>query len=215
MNRIATLGLLTLLLAGCSGQPEKKQEAQKAVPAKLEQAPAQFRARFATSRGDFVIEVTRDWAPRGADRFYELVTSGYYNNQRFFRVRPTFVVQWGISGNPKLSQLWANMRILDDPAKQPNKRGTVAFAMAGPASRTTQVFINMADNSKTLDKTGFAVFGKVTSGMEDVVERLYSAYGEMAPRGAGPDPNMIETKGNAYLEAKFPRLDFIKKATIE
>lgn len=205
---------MILLLIGCSSQTEKKQEAQKAAP-KLEQAPAEFRAKFETSKGEFVIQVTRVWAPRGADRFYELVSSGFYDNQRFFRVRPTFVVQWGIHGNPKISQLWANMRILDDPAKQPNKRGTVAFAMAGPASRTTQVFINMADNSKTLDKSGFAVFGKVVSGMEDVVERLYSAYGEMAPRGMGPDPNKIEMEGNAYLEAKFPRLDFIRKATIQ
>ncbi|MBI4873538.1 MAG: peptidylprolyl isomerase [Acidobacteria bacterium] len=181
----------------------------------MERAPERFRAKFATSRGDFVIEVTRAWAPRGADRFYELVADGFYNNQRFYRVRPAFVVQWGINGNPKISQLWANMRILDDPVKEENRRGTVAFAKSGPASRTTQVFINMADNSKTLDSTGFAVFGRVVSGLDDVVARLYSAYGEMAPRGMGPDPNKIETEGNAYLEARFPRLDYIKKATIE
>ncbi len=214
MKRIPALGALLLVLAGCGGQPEKKKEEAKAPP-KLDKAPPEFRARFATSRGDFVIAVTREWAPRAADRFYELVSTGFYDEQRFYRVRPTFVVQWGIHGKPAIARLWANMRMLDDPVKQPNKRGTVSFAMAGPATRTTQVFINMADNSKTLDKSGFAVFGKVTSGLEEVVEKLYSAYGEMAPRGSGPDPNKIELEGNGYLEAKYPRLDYIKKATIE
>jgi len=208
---IAVVCSLACWLAGCSGPPEQKPDVP---PPKIEQAPAGFRAKFETSKGDFVIEVTREWAPRGADRFHELVKTGFYDNQRFFRVRPTFVVQWGVHGTPKVSRRWANMRILDDPAKQPNRRGAVAFAMAGPASRTTQVFINMADNSKTLDKSGFAVFGKVAAGME-VVEKLYAFYGEMAPRGTGPDQNKIETEGNAYLEAKFPRLDFIRKATIE
>jgi peptidyl-prolyl cis-trans isomerase A (cyclophilin A) len=208
---IVPAGPFLLLLAACSGPPTKE---PAAAPPKIEQAPAEFRAKFQTSKGDFVIQVRREWAPRGADRFYELVKTGYYDNQRFFRVRPTFVVQWGIHGNPKVSQLWANLRILDDPVKEPNRRGTVAFAKSGPASRTTQVFINMADNSRTLDATGFAVFGKVASGME-VVESLYAGYGEMAPRGTGPDPTRILAEGNAYLEARFPRLDAIKKAVIE
>jgi peptidyl-prolyl cis-trans isomerase A (cyclophilin A) len=208
---IALVCPLALLMAACSGPPGKE---PAAAPPKIEPTPAEFRAKFQTSKGDFVIQVTREWAPRGADRFYELVKTGFYNNQRFFRVRPTFVVQWGINGDPKTSQLWANFRILDDPVKEPNRRGTVAFAKSGPASRTTQVFINMADNSRTLDETGFAVFGKVAAGME-VVESLYAGYGEMAPRGTGPDPTRISMEGNAYLEAKFPRLDSIKKAVVE
>lgn len=213
MKRIPLVLFLMSLLAGCGGQPEKKAETK--APPKLEQAPPEYRARFTTTKGDFVIAVTRAWAPRAADRFYELVSTGFYDGQRFYRVRPTFVVQWGIHPKPAIARLWANMRMLDDPVKQPNQRGTVAFAMAGPATRTTQVFINMADNSRTLDKSGFAVFGKVISGLEETVERLYAGYGEMAPRGSGPDPGKMEVEGDAYVEAKFPRLDKIQKAIIE
>ena len=202
-----------LLLAGCGPEP-RKSEAPKAPPFKLDRAPDVFRAKFETTKGPFVVEVHRDWAPRGADRFYELVAGGFYNGTRFYRVKPNFVVQWGISGDPTVSQLWANLRILDDPVKQSNKKGTLAFAAGGPASRTTQVFINLADNSKSLDKSGFAVFGRVVEGMEDVVERLYWGYGEMAPRGSGPDPTQIERKGNAYLDERFPRLDRIRKASV-
>lgn len=212
MRQTTAAAACLLLLAGCAPD-SKKSEAPKPAP-KTDRAPDTFRVRFETTKGPFVVEVHREWAPRGADRFHELVTSGFYNGTRFYRVRPNFVVQWGIAGDPKVSQLWANLRILDDPVKESNKKGTIAFAAAGPASRTTQVFINLADNGKTLDKSGFAVFGRVVEGMEDVVERLYWGYGEMAPRGAGPDPNQIETQGNAYLDAKFPRLDSIKKAVV-
>lgn len=203
--------LMLLLVTGCSTAPQKKSESVKTA-AKRTQSPATYIARLETSKGDIAIEVTRALAPRGADRFYELITDGFYDGTRFYRVLKSFVIQWGINGDPSISQLWANMKILDDPVKGHNTRGTITFARSGPASRTTQVFINMRDN-RSLDKQGFAPFGKVTTGME-VLERLYT-YGEMAPRGAGPDPTQVELQGNAYLERSFPRLDYIRKATVK
>lgn len=212
MTRKQILALLPLLLAaGCSTAPTKKEESKRAVT-KRTQSPETYLARLDTSKGIIEIQVTRALAPRGADRFYELITGGFYDGTRFYRVLKSFVIQWGINGDPSLSQLWANMKILDDPVKAHNTKGSITFAQAGPASRTTQVFINMRDN-RSLDKQGFAPFGTVTSGM-DVLERLYT-YGEMAPRGSGPDPSLIELQGNAYLERSFPRLDYIRKATVE
>ncbi len=212
MTRKLFFPALALLLAtGCSTAPEKKEEPKKSAT-KRTQSPDTYLARLATSKGDIEIEVTRALAPRGADRFYELITGGFYDGTRFYRVLKTFVIQWGINGDPSISQLWANMKILDDPVKGHNTKGTITFAKAGPASRTTQVFINMRDN-RALDKQGFAPFGKVTKGM-DVLEHLYT-YGEMGPRGSGPDPTRIELQGNAYLERSFPRLDYIRKATVE
>jgi peptidyl-prolyl cis-trans isomerase A (cyclophilin A) len=183
-------------------------------PASLnEKAPAVYKAKFDTSKGAFVIEVHRDWAPNGADRFYNLVKNGFYNDARFFRVIDGFMVQFGISGNPDLSAVWRDARIPDDRVKQSNTRGTVSFATAGPNTRTTQVFINFGDNAG-LDGQGFSPFGKVVSGM-DVVDSLFKGYGEGAPRGRGPDQGRIQQEGNAYLITKFPKLDYIKKATIE
>jgi len=199
-----------LLTLSCSTAPEQPKEAKKAAT-KRTQSPDLYTAKFETSKGTIEIEVTRSLAPRGADRFYELITDGFYDNVRFYRVLKTFVIQWGINGDPSISRLWANMKILDDPVKGHNTKGTVSFAKAGPASRTTQVFINMRDN-RSLDKDGFAPFGKVTKGM-DVLEKFYT-YGEMAPRGGGPDATRIELEGNAYLARTFPRLDFIQKATV-
>jgi peptidyl-prolyl cis-trans isomerase A (cyclophilin A) len=141
------------------------------------------------------------------------VKSGFYDGARFFRVVPNFVVQFGISGDPESSRLWSAMRLPDDPVKASNEKGTITYATSGPESRTTQVFINLGDNTR-LDQDGFAPFGRVVEGM-DVVERFYSAYGEGAPRGNGPDQNMIQTQGNAYLEQRFPRLDYINKATVQ
>ena len=185
-----------------------------ANPATLrEQAPAVYKARFDTSKGAFVIEVHRDWAPRGADRFYNLVRSGFYDDVRFFRVISGFMVQFGINGDPKISAPWREARIADDPVKQSNRRGYISYAMAGPNTRTSQVFINFADNSN-LDQSGFAPFGRVVSGME-VVDRLNAEYGEGAPRGRGPDQSRIQMEGNAYLNKNFGRLDYVKKATIE
>ena len=183
-------------------------------PAALtEQAPANFKARFDTSKGVFVIEVRRDAAPNGADRFYNLVKSGFFDNTRFFRVVSGFMVQFGIHGEPAVMAKWRNANIKDDPVKVRNARSFVTFATSGPDSRTTQVFINYADNSG-LDRQGFSPFGQVVSGM-DVVDKLYSEYGDGAPRGNGPDQGRIQTEGNNYLTKSFPKLDFVKKATIE
>ena len=198
-----------VILCGCSSE----KPAAKA-PEKIGPAPSKFRVKFATSKGDFAVEVTREWAPLGADRFYELVRTGFYDEARFYRVRPKFVVQWGVNKDPKVSALWRELRIADDPVKAHNDRGFISFATSGPNTRTTEVFINLKDNSALLDRRGFAPFGKVVEGM-DVVDEFYSGYGEVAPRGAGPDHDRMETIGNDYLTEQFPRLDYIQKATVE
>jgi peptidyl-prolyl cis-trans isomerase A (cyclophilin A) len=177
-----------------------------------EQAPATFRAAFETSQGGVTIEVDRASAPLGADRFYTLVRNGFYDSARFFRVLPGFVVQFGIAGDPAASARWRSARIPDDPVKLSNVRASVSFATAGPGTRTTQVFINLADNSN-LDSMGFSPFGRVVEGME-IVEKLYSGYGEGSPHGRGPDQGRIQSEGNAYLEKQFGKLDFIRKAAI-
>jgi peptidyl-prolyl cis-trans isomerase A (cyclophilin A) len=183
-------------------------------PASLkDQAPAVFKASFETSAGTFVIEVHRDWAPKGADRFYNLVKGGFYDNCRFFRVLSGFMAQFGINGDPTVQAAWRDARIGDDPVKEGNKKGNVTFATGGPNTRTTQVFVNYADNAN-LDSQGFSAFGKVITGM-NVVEKLYAGYGEGAPGGKGPAQNLIQSQGNGYLEKDFPKLDFVKKATIE
>jgi peptidyl-prolyl cis-trans isomerase A (cyclophilin A) len=182
-------------------------------PAALkEQAPAVYKVQFDTSKGPFVVEVHRDWAPVGADRFYNLVKNGFYDDARFFRVVEGFMVQFGVNGDPKVSAAWRNARVKDDPVRVSNKRTFVTFATAGPGTRTTQVFINFGDNSN-LDGQGFAPFGQVVSGMK-VVDSLYNGYGEGAPQGRGPDQGRVQSEGNAYLASAFPNLDYIKKATI-
>jgi peptidyl-prolyl cis-trans isomerase A (cyclophilin A) len=189
-------------------------KAKLKTPASLtEKAPDSYKAKFDTSKGVFVITVNRSWAPLGADRFYNLVKNGYYDDCRFFRVLDDFMAQVGINGTPAIQSAWRDARIADDAVKQSNKRGFVSFATGGPNTRTTQFFINFKDNS-TLDKSGFAPFGEVSSGM-DVVDKLYSGYGEGAPRGRGPDQGKVQMEGNAYLTKDFPKLDYIKKATIE
>lgn len=202
------------LTAGVAAQPDFDKMNRLQNPASLnEQAPPTFKAQFETSKGAFVIEVTRDWAPIGADRFYNLVKSGFYDDIRFFRVIEGFMAQFGIHGTPSIQSVWRNAQIKDDPVKQSNRRGYVTFATAGPNTRTTQLFINFGDNV-ALDKQGFAPFGRVTSGM-DVVDRIYNGYGEGAPRGKGPDQGRIQAEGNAYLNKSFPRLDYIRAATIQ
>jgi peptidyl-prolyl cis-trans isomerase A (cyclophilin A) len=197
------------LVAGASAAGAGNLSDPAALNAK---APAVYKAKFDTSKGPFVVEVHRDWAPRGADRFYNLVKNGFYDNARFFRVIEGFMVQFGINGDPNVAGAWRDADIKDDPVKQSNERGTITFATAGPNTRTTQVFINFGDNAG-LDGQGFSPFGKIVSGME-VVDSLYGGYGEGAPNGNGPDQGRIQSQGNAYLEQDFPKLDFIKSATI-
>jgi peptidyl-prolyl cis-trans isomerase A (cyclophilin A) len=158
------------------------------------------------------VEVTRSLAPNGADRFYNLFRAGYFTDVQFFRVVPGFMCQFGIHGDPKVAAAWRAAQIPDDPVKGSNTRGAITFATAGPNTRTTQLFINFVDN-KSLDGMGFSPFGKVTEGM-DVVDKIYSGYGEGAPRGAGPDQGRIQREGNSYLQKDFPKLDYIKSAAI-
>ncbi|MHC4846243.1 MAG: peptidylprolyl isomerase [Planctomycetota bacterium] len=176
-------------------------------------APDAFKARFKTSKGDFVIEVTRDWAPHGADRFHNLVKAGYYDDTRFFRVIEGFMAQFGLHGDPAVNTAWEWAQIPDDAVIKSNTRGMLSFATRGPNTRTTQLFINFVDNTN-LDRMGFSPFGQVVEGM-DVVDSLYNGYGEGAPRGLGPNQMLIMQQGNTYLDAKFPQLDKILAARIE
>jgi len=196
-----------------AGEKEKESPLLQPKSASLTQtAPASFRVKFQTSQGDFVVEAQRAWAPLGVDRFYNLVKNGFYDGACFFRVISGFMAQFGIHGDPKVSAAWRPERIQDDPVKQSNKRGYISYAMAGPNTRTTQLFINYTDNSK-LDQMGFAPIARVVEGM-DVVDRLHAGYGEGAPQGKGPEQGRLQMEGSAYLTKDFPQLDCIKKATI-
>ncbi len=177
-------------------------------------APDVFRARFETSKGDFVVEVTRAWSPAGADRFYNLVSHGYLDGVRFFRVIEGFMAQFGINGDPELAALLREANILDDPVVESNTRGKMTFAKTSlPNSRSTQIFINLVPNT-TLDAQGFSPFGEIVEGME-VVDQLYSGYGAAAPGGMGPDQGRIQAEGNDYLNDGFPNLDYVESASIE
>lgn len=211
--RTAVLFAATLLLAATTAFAPAS-AANLGDPSSLNaRAPESYKAKFETSKGAFVIQVTRSWAPNGADRFYNLVKNGFFDDARFFRVIDGFMVQFGISGNPDVSAAWTNATIPDDPVRESNARGTVTFATAGPNTRTTQVFINFNNNSM-LNGQGFAPFGKVVSGM-NVVDSFYKGYGEGPPRGNGPNQGLLKAQGNAYLLTQFPKLDYIKKATIQ
>jgi peptidyl-prolyl cis-trans isomerase A (cyclophilin A) len=203
--RLATLVLTILAGAGLAAQSDALRD-----PSQLtETAPAVYRARFETSQGPFVIEVHREWAPLAADRFYNLVKNGFYDGTRFFRVRPGFVAQWGIHGDPFIQRAWRDANLKDEPVKQSNLRGFVSFTNEGsPQSRYTQVFINLRDNAD-LDKDNFPAFGQVVSGMENV-EKLYGGYAGAKE----PDGRRIIREGNEYLQQEYPRLDSIKTATI-
>lgn len=179
----------------------------------VERAPDAFRVKLETTKGDVVILVNRSWAPKGADRFYNLVKIGYYENVAFYRVIKGFMAQCGFHGDPAITAAWSRERITDDPILQANTRGMVTFAMSGPDTRTTQFFVNYADNSYLKEHGPFAPFGKIISGM-DVIDSFYGGYGEGAPRGRGPSQSQIAGKGNAYLEQSFPKLDYINRATI-
>ncbi|HSN84947.1 MAG TPA: peptidylprolyl isomerase [Polyangiales bacterium] len=221
MRTAAVFMLAGAFLVGCP----KSEEAQtksggEQAPAPTEEkqvsegktrAPDRYTVELDTTKGAIVIDVHREWAPHGADRFYELVQNGYYTDVAFFRVIGGFMAQVGISGDPALNVQWRQKTIPDDPVKASNTRGTVTFATSGPDSRTTQFFINFADNSR-LDDMGFAPFGKV----QDMapVDALYDGYGEGAPRGRGPSQGLLQTQGNTYLRESFPKLDYIKSAKI-
>ncbi|MBI3670967.1 MAG: peptidylprolyl isomerase [Acidobacteria bacterium] len=182
-------------------------------PATLQaKAPESYQVKFTTTKGNFVVKVTRTWAPLGADRFYNLVQHHFFDGASFFRVLPGFVVQFGLSAYPQVSQAWQSATIKDDPVKQSNRRGYLTFATGGANTRTTQVFINLGDNSR-LDTMGFSPFGEVLQGL-NVVEQLYSGYGEGAPQGRGPRQDLIGARGKAYLDNDFPKLDSIKTATL-
>src|SRR5580658_1905042 len=217
---VAVFGIL--LLIGCSKpseQPKKApattvQPAEPPKPAPSEapkpapsQAPATFKVRFDTSKGPFEVEVHRDWAPLGADHFYALVKSGYFDGARFFRVVPNFVVQFGLAADPAVTRKW-NTPIVDDPVTQTNRLGSIVYATAGPNTRTTQLFINLRSN-QSLDSQGFAPFGMVLGNGMSVVQQIYSGYGQQ------PDQGAITSEGNAYINSSFPKLDYIKRATIE
>jgi peptidyl-prolyl cis-trans isomerase A (cyclophilin A) len=192
---------------GAAATPAASKAKLKNPAALKDVAPAEYRAMFDTSAGPFVILVHRNWAPRAADRFYNLVKYGFFDGNRFFRVVPNFMVQFGLNGDPAVQGPWTNANIPDEPTTQSNTRGTISFATAGPNTRTSQVFINFKDNA-FLDTGGFAPFGEVVSGME-AVQKINAEYGEQ------PVQRLILQQGNAYLTKGFPRLDYVKMATIE
>ena len=212
---IVAFGLTALLaLAAPAVRADTSANAKLTPSAATATAPATYKVKMETTKGDFVIEVHRDWSPLGADRFYNLVKLGYFTDIAFFRVVNGFMVQFGIHGDPAVNQKWRGATFKDDPStKHSNTRGTITFATAGPDMRTTQVFINYGNNSR-LDSMGFTPFGKVVSGMK-VVDAIEGSYGEGAPEGHGPSQDRIQTQGNAYLKASFPKLDYIKRATLE
>jgi len=207
---------LSVSVTGAIGQGKtaKKPNPVLMNPSGLkEKAPSTFKAQFKTTKGTFVVEVKRAWSPAGADRFYNLVKSGFFDDVKFFRVVPRFVVQFGMHGNPQVAAKWREANIPDEPVVTGNKRGFLTYAKAGPNTRSTQFFINLGDNSGSLDPQGFPAFGHVVSGME-VVDKLYSGYGDGPPMGSGPDQGMIAAQGNAYLNKDYPKLDAIITATI-
>jgi len=209
-----TLPTAMMALAGCAThQPHASALLQPESVALAAHAPERFQVRVGTSQGPFIVTVHRDWAPLGADRFYYLVQNGFFDGERFFRVHARFIAQFGLNGDPAVIAAWKRRAIPDDPVRVNNLRGRIAYAMTGPNSRTTQIYINLVDNTQ-LDAQGFAPFAEVTSGM-DAVLRLYSGYGENSGGGlrAGKQ-GLAEVGGNAYLMREFPKLDYIKRAVV-
>ena len=207
--RFAISAMLGVYLCACQSQRPAGTDAFESTA----EAPALFRTKFETSQGAFIINIVRVWSPRGADRFHLLVTRGFYNEARFFRVVPGFVIQWGIHADPAEHLQWKAAEIVDDPpGVQSNAKGTISFATDGPNTRTTQVFINLVDNHR-LDARGFTPFGRVTEGME-IVEKLFAGYGDEPPRGNGPPQAQITAQGNPYLLQNYPKLDYIRRASI-
>jgi peptidyl-prolyl cis-trans isomerase A (cyclophilin A) len=201
----------TIATLGVGACQKRSAPNQTAADSAVAAAPDSFRVAFETGKGRFVVQATRAWSPRGVDRFHTLVEQGFYDRVKFFRVLPNFIAQFGINGDPENNTRWERA-IPDDPVKESNRKGTLSFATGGPNTRTTQLFINTRDN-RQLDAMGFTPIGHVVEGM-DVVEKLYSGYGEGAPDGRGPMQGRIEREGNAYLNRYFPRLDSIITARI-
>ena len=224
----ACLLLASLLFASCGAEPTKTAPAGTSQPetasestapsalldpSKLtETAPATFKVKFETTQGEFIVEAHREWAPQGADRFFNLVKAGYFQDLAFFRALDGFMAQFGIHGDPQVNAVWQNATIQDDPVVESNTRGKMTFAMAGPNTRTTQLFINYGNNAR-LDRMGFPPFAQVISGMESL-DAIYKGYGEGAPQGNGPNQFMIQSQGNSYLKENFPQLDYIKRASL-
>lgn len=225
-NSLSVFVGVSLALTGFAGAEDKKEAKKEPAPVAAKKAaglsdpskatakaPDKFKAKFATTAGDFTIEVTREWSPLGADRFYNLIQVGFFEDIAIFRAIEGFMAQFGIHGDPTISTVWKNAKLQDDSkGKASNKPGTISFATAGPNTRTTQMFINFGDNSR-LDGMGFTPFGKVVEGMANV-NKIYKGYGEGAPRGRGPGQGRVQSQGNAYLKKDFPKLTYIKSVTI-
>ena len=197
-----------IVLVSCMNNQKNNNTSKSDHLSQSTEAPSSFKIKVSTSKGLFVLNCQKDWAPLGANRFYHLVNIGFFSEVRFFRYVKNFVVQFGISGDPQTNSVWKNSNINDDPVKQSNVKGTLSFATAGPNTRTTQLFINLADN-KRLDAMGFAPLCIVSEGMENI-QKLYSEYGEAASN----QQNQIESEGNEFLNKNFPNLDYILKAEI-
>lgn len=213
MRSYGTCIAAALVVTACRGESRAPQSSAPAAllspdpTALAAPAPDSFTVLLTTSRGEVEIRIQRAWAPRGADRMYYLVQNGFFTGARFFRVLPGFISQFGLSGDPAVDATFERLPLADDPVRTGNRRGSVVFATAGPTSRTTQLFVNLADNAQ-LDGMGFAPIGEVVRGL-DVVERLHAGYGEGAPDGSGPDQGRIMREGNRYLRSAFPLLDSI------
>jgi peptidyl-prolyl cis-trans isomerase A (cyclophilin A) len=207
-----------IVIAACGAAPRAAPAPSRAAlvdptgSAMNQPAPDSFKVHFETTQGDFVVEVVRAWASLAVHRFYNLVRQGYYDDTYFFRVVPSWVVQWGIHGDPAVAAVWREARLPDEAVQQSNRRGFLSFASAGPDTRTTQVFINLADNTQ-LDARGFVPFARVVGGM-DVVDRLHAGYGDAPPQGQGPLQAGIFAEGNAYLQREFSQLDRVIRARI-
>ena len=216
------------LVGGCGGgEPQEEAPAQEPAPAEqavpadsplltpanlTETAPETYQVRFETSAGPIVVQVNRAWSPNGADRFYNLVKNGYYDDTRFYRVVEGFMAQFGLKGVPAIDQAWRDAKFPDDPFTQSNRRGTITFAHAGTDTRTTQVFFNFKDNTH-LDESGFTPFGEVVEGL-DVMDKIYAGYGELPPAGNGPDYAKAWVQGNKYLDENFPEMSKVNTATL-
>jgi len=215
VNRSASSVVLAIIVVASIEACRRSSEGALLAPntaALAQHAPDSFRVEFTTSKGKFVVKAFRAWAPNGVDRFYYLARNHFYDGERFFRAMPNFVVQFGLHGDPRVNDVWEDMRIPDDSVKQSNQKGFVTYAMGGPNTRTTQIFINLNDN-KRLDPLGFAPIGRVIEGM-DVVEILYTGYGDGPPRGKGPEQEKIRKQGDAYLKPGFPLLDYVTRTKL-